>query len=277
MTKDNKKIVARLLLVSLLTGGVVFEENYNKKNTKINESFTEVVDTFNTDTKLDEAVDKNLASYKDMTVIESLDTLEEDIEIVNLLDRVNLNNKQNIDLSEEDYAFGDSLTKEDVIILLQVIESEKEKNINKKAKAKEILNYAKNKREEWIEKNGRKVVLKSLSWTVKSSMAEELGLPVEEIKDIEIPTLKKVKDLDFYLIYGDDKYFVQSQSDSIFNSLYYYYQIDSSSDLQGEEYRVYSDAINAAKVLTMTGIQTENHELGNVRRLKDARKSLKMS
>lgn len=277
MTKDNKKIVARLLLVSLLTGGVVFEENYNKKNTKINESFTEVVDTFNTDTKLDEAVDKNLASYKDMTVIESLDTLEEDIEIVNLLDRVNLNNKQNIDLSEEDYAFGDSLTKEDVIILLQVIESEKEKNINKKAKAKEILNYAKNKREEWIEKNGRKVVLKSLSWTVKSSMAEELGLPVEEIKDIEIPTLKKVKDLDFYLIYGDDKYFVQSQSDSIFNALYYYYQIDSSSDLQGEEYRVYSDAINAAKVLTMTGIQTENHELGNVRRLKDARKSLKMS
>ena len=231
----------------------------------------------NTDTKLDEAVDKNLASYKDMTVIESLDTLEEDIEIVNLLDRVNLNNKQNIDLSEEDYAFGDSLTKEDVIILLQVIESEKEKNINKKAKAKEILNYAKNKREEWIEKNGRKVVLKSLSWTVKSSMAEELGLPVEEIKDIEIPTLKKVKDLDFYLIYGDDKYFVQSQSDSIFNALYYYYQIDSSSDLQGEEYRVYSDAINAAKVLTMTGIQTENHELGNVRRLKDARKSLKMS
>ena len=277
MTKDNKKIVARLLLVSLLTGGVVFEENYNKKNTKINESFTEVVDTFNTDTKLDEAVDNNLASYKDMTVIESLDTLEEDIEIVNLLDRVNLNNKQNIDLSEEDYAFGDSLTKEDVIILLQVIESEKEKNINKKAKAKEILNYAKNKREEWIEKNGRKVVLKSLSWTVKSSMAEELGLPVEEIKDIEIPTLKKVKDLDFYLIYGDDKYFVQSQSDSIFNALYYYYQIDSSSDLQGEEYRVYSDAINAAKVLTMTGIQTENHELGNVRRLKDARKSLKMS
>lgn len=277
MTKDNKKIVARLLLVSLLTGGVVFEENYNKKNTKINESFTEVVDTFNTDTKLDEAVDKNLASYKDMTVIESLDTLEEDIEIVNLLDRVNLNNKQNIDLSEEDYAFGDSLTKEDVIILLQVIESEKEKNVNKKAKAKEILNYAKNKREEWIEKNGRKVVLKSLSWTVKSSMAEELGLPVEEIKDIEIPTLKKVKDLDFYLIYGDDKYFVQSQSDSIFNALYYYYQIDSSSDLQGEEYRVYSDAINAAKVLTMTGIQTENHELGNVRRLKDARKSLKMS
>ena len=277
MTKDNKKIVARLLLVSLLTGGVVFEENYNKKNTKINESFTEVVDTFNTDTKLDEAVDNNLASYKDMTVIESLDTLEEDIEIVNLLDRVNLNNKQNIDLSEEDYAFGDSLTKEDVIILLQVIESEKEKNINKKAKAKEILNYAKNKREEWIEKNGRKVVLKSLSWTVKSSMAEELGLPVEEIKDIEIPTLKKVKDLDFYLIYGDDKYFVQSQSDSIFNALYYYYQIDSSSDLQGEEYRVYSDAINAAKVLTMTGIQTENHELGNVRRLKDAIKSLKMS
>lgn len=277
MTKDNKKIVARLLLVSLLTGGVVFEENYNKKNTKINESFTEVVDTFNTDTKLDEAVDNNLASYKDMTVIESLDTLEEDIEIVNLLDRVNLNNKQNIDLSEEDYAFGDSLTKEDVIILLQVIESEKEKNINKKAKAKEILNYAKNKREEWIEKNGRKVVLKSLSWTVKSSMAEELGLPVEEIKDIKIPTLKKVKDLDFYLIYGDDKYFVQSQSDSIFNALYYYYQIDSSSDLQGEEYRVYSDAINAAKVLTMTGIQTENHELGNVRRLKDARKSLKMS
>ena len=277
MTKDNKKIVARLLLVSLLTGGVVFEENYNKKNTKINESFTEVVDTFNTDTKLDEAVDNNLASYKDMTVIESLDTLEEDIEIVNLLDRVNLNNKQNIDLSEEDYAFGDSLTKEDVIILLQVIESEKEKNVNKKAKAKEILNYAKNKREEWIEKNGRKVVLKSLSWTVKSSMAEELGLPVEEIKDIEIPTLKKVKDLDFYLIYGDDKYFVQSQSDSIFNALYYYYQIDSSSDLQGEEYRVYSDAINAAKVLTMTGIQTENHELGNVRRLKDARKSLKMS
>lgn len=277
MTKDNKKIVARLLLVSLLTGGVVFEENYNKKNTKINESFTEVVDTFNTDTKLDEAVDNNLAFYKDMTVIESLDTLEEDIEIVNLLDRVNLNNKQNIDLSEEDYAFGDSLTKEDVIILLQVIESEKEKNVNKKAKAKEILNYAKNKREEWIEKNGRKVVLKSLSWTVKSSMAEELGLPVEEIKDIEIPTLKKVKDLDFYLIYGDDKYFVQSQSDSIFNALYYYYQIDSSSDLQGEEYRVYSDAINAAKVLTMTGIQTENHELGNVRRLKDARKSLKMS
>lgn len=278
MTNDTKKIVARLALVSLLTGGAIFESKNVSKYNKIDESLKEVVEVFEEDTKLDEAADENIAVYENMSIIEAADLLEEAIDITDLLKDVDFSEIENLDkLSDDEYKFAETLTKEDAFLLLQIIESEKEESLeNEKAKLKAIkmLDHLNKVKENWIEENGEKIALDTLSWAIKSSAGEEFGLNENEIDSIEIPKLKKVQDMDFYLLYNDSKIFVSGSSD-MFNAFYYYYQIKSNNDLQGYENKIYKEALDSAKILTMTGVNTKNYKLTNIRTLKEAKKILR--
>ena len=278
MTNDTKKIVARLAIISLVTGGAIYESKNISNNMKIDESLKEVVESFEEDTKLDEAVKEDIAVYKGMSIIEAADFLEESIEITEQLKDIDFTGIENLDkLTDEEYKFAEKLTKEDVFLLLQIIESEKEESLeNEEAKLKAIkmLDHLNKTKENWIENNGKKVVLDVLSWAIKSSAGEEFGLDEKELNNIEIPKMKKVHDMDFYLLYNDSKIYI-SNSSNMFDAFYYYYQIKSNSNLQDEENKIYKQALDSAKVLTMSGVNTKNYKLTNVRTLKEAKKVLR--
>ncbi|MBQ6547174.1 MAG: hypothetical protein IJL74_04175 [Bacilli bacterium] len=277
MTKESKKIVAGATALVLMAGGAVYGMQFSEKSADIKEKHQKVLEIFNEDTKLDEAIEENMATYNDKSIIEEADYLEESIDIVEMLNYCDFSEVKDLEkLSDEEYAFAATLAKEDVIILLQVVQADKDslEFQESKLKAIKMLDYVKTEREKYISKHGKKVVLKLLSWTIKGSMAEELDLETDEISNIEIPSLKKVRDLDFYVIYDGQKYYPAKTSNT-FDPLYYYYQIDSTNNFNEQEYEIYKEALSSGKVLTMTGIKQKGRKLVNVRSLKEAKKELK--
>ena len=278
MTQETKKMIAGLVAISILTSGVLYENKVREKDRKVNETLKNTTECFSNDTKLDEAVDMNIATYDNMSIIEASDYLEDSIDIVEMLNVYDFSEVENLEkLTAEEYAFAESLTKEDVIILTTVLDIKDDSDSleyeETRLKTIKMLSHIKDTREKWIEKNGRDVVLDSLAWVIKGSVAEELGLEPDEILDIEIPPAKKLQDMNFYIIYNDEKYYVSGKA-NLYEALYYRYQVKSTNDYDGEEYKLYKEALNSGKVLTMTGVDTQNNKFVNIRTLKEAKKEL---
>ncbi len=275
MTQETKKMIASLVAVLMITGGIIYKDRIREKDSKINESLNTVTEFYKNDTEIDEAIDMNLANYGDMSIIEAADYLEESIDIVEMLNCYDFSEVKDLDkLTDEEYLFAESLSKEDIILLTTVLDvKEDNKSLEfEEAKIKSIkmLDHIKENREEWIEDNGKDVILNSLAWVIKGSVAEELGLEPDEILDIQIPPAKKLQDMDFYLVYNDEKYYA-SASAGLYNALYYRYQVKSMNGLESEKYRVYKEALNSSKILAMTGVDTKKNKFVNVRTLKDAK------
>ena len=278
MTKENRKLVASIVAAAVLTGTAVYEGKNAVKNIVVDKSLKNVVETFESDTKLDEAVQNNLATYKNMSIIEAADTLEESIRITDMLKNYDFSDVKNLDkLTKEEYDYANTLKEEDVALLIQIMDSNKDSLEFEETKIKSIkmLDYIKTKKEKYIKENGDTIVLSALSWTIKSSIAEEFVLPSKNIKDIEIPKINKVQDMNFYVLYNNKKFYISNNS-NIFSALYYYYLIKTNNDLQGQENKIYKEALDSAKSLTMTGTSIKDNKLTNVRTLKEAKKELKM-
>ena len=100
-------------------------------------------------------------------------------------------------------------------------------------------------------------------------------MQANEVKKKEIKKKKKISDMKFYVIYDDQRYNISSSKANIYDSLYYYYQINSVENPEQYDKDIYIEAINSAKITTMTGINEENYSLQNERSLKEAKKVLK--
>lgn len=279
MTQETKKVLSGLVAISLVTGGFLYQDKARKKEVTIDETFKSVMDTFKNDTELDEAEAIDMATYKDMSITEAADYLEESIDIVEILSSYDFSEVDSLDpLTDEEYTFAENLTKEDVILITTVLDAKEESDSleyeEAKIKSIKMLSHIKNIREKWIADHGRKVVLDTLDWVVKGSVAEDLNIPVEEINKVEFPSSKKITDLKFYVIYDNNNYYLKGDS-NLFGALYYRYQIKSTNDFGGQEYDIYKDALNSAKIVIMTGVDTENYKFSNERSLKEAKKVLK--
>lgn len=281
MTKETKRRIAGLVAILMITGGISYEEKVKNKELKIIESLKEVTSVFESDTKLDEAVEENIAAYKKMPITEAADYLDESIDIVKMLNTYDFSEVNNLDkLTDEEYLLAKNLTKEDIVLITSVLEAKEDSDSleyeEARIKSIKMLAHAKETRKNWIKKHGKKAVIDTIDWVVKSSIAEDLNIPVEKINQIKMPSVKKVTDMKFYVTYDDNKYYVGNSSD-IFSALYYRYQIESTSDFGEQEYDVYKEGINSAKIVIMTGVDTKNHKFSNERTIKEAKRVLKRS
>lgn len=279
MTQETKKMITGLVAISILTGGILYEDKAKKQEIKIDESLKEVTNVFEDDTRLDEAEELNIATYNGMTITEAADYLEDSIDIVEMLSVYDFSEVENLEkLTAEEYAFAESLTKEDVIILTTVLDIKDDSDSleyeENRIKTVKMLAHTKETREKWMNKHSKNVVLDMLDWTIKGSIADDLDISPEDLNKIEIPPIKKVTDMNFYVIYDDNKYYVGGKS-NLFSAFYYRYQIKSTNDFQGQEYNIYKDALNSAKIAIMSGVNTENYKFNNERSFKDAKKVLK--
>lgn len=278
MTTENKKLIAKLTAIAILVGGISYDTAATKKSLKVNDSLENVVRVFNEDTKLDEVAKDNIATYDETSIIQAADKLETYIDTVEKLESYNFEDIKELDkLSKEEYEFADNLTKEDIILLMQIVDTNNDslKSQEARIKAMKMLDFVNKKEKKWIKDNGKEITLELLSWAVKSSIGEYLGLPADEVENIEIPPAKKISDMKFYVIYDDQRYNISSSKANIYDSLYYYYQINSVENPEQYDKDIYKEAINSAKITTMTGINEENYSLQNERNLKEAKKVLK--
>ena len=278
MTNENRKRVAKITAIAILAGGITYETATFKKNLRINDTLQNVVEVFNDDTKLDEAVTENLATYDDISILKAADKLESYIDIVEQLENYNFQEVKDLDeLSQEDYQLANKLTKEDIELLMQVVETDNDslKSQEVRIKAAKILSYINQQEKDWIKNNGKEVTSNLLKWVTKSSIAEEFDLDASEIDNVEIPPAKKISDMRFFITYNGEKYSISSRKSSIYDTLYCYYQINSVEDLGENENELYKEAISYAKIATMTGVKEQNNTIENIRSLKEAKKVLK--
>ena len=126
----------------------------------------------------------------------------------------------------------------------------------------------------WLDNNVKGITEETLLWSLKSAVANELDVPVNEIQDIELPYTNEYKDLVLCMTYDDNEYKISKKQKYIVDVLYMYYQIKSSNPQNDPDYSVYKEALNSAKILIMTGIKEENNVLESKRSLKEAKKVL---
>lgn len=281
MTKDNKKLIAKLTAIAVLIGGATYETTQAKKDLIVGYSTEKVLETFKDDTKLDEAIENNIGEYDNMSIIESAEKLKTGMAIIDLLRNFDFSEVKNLDeLSTAEYKFADTLKWEDVVILTQIATTENDslEAQESKLKAIKMLDHINETQKEFVENNGENIILNTLSWTIKSSIAEELNVDISNINNIKIPPLKKVNDMSFYVTYNDEKYSILNNKADISDAFYYYYQLQLPHNIKEEEkFELYKDALNASKVAIMTGVKEKNNTFKNTRSIKEAKKILKRS
>ena len=69
MTNESKKIIASITAVALITGGSIYKNKAEGKNIEIKEPYQKVLEVFNEDTKLDEAIEEDIATYNNNSII----------------------------------------------------------------------------------------------------------------------------------------------------------------------------------------------------------------
>ena len=281
MTKDNKKLIAKLTAIAVLIGGATYETTQAKKDLTVGYSTEKVLETFKDDTKLDEAIENNIGEYDNMSIIESAEKLKTGMAIIDLLRNFDFSEVNDLEkLSIAEYKFADTLTWEDVVILTQIATTENDslEAQESKLKAIKMLDHINETQKEFVENNGESIILNTLSWTIKSSIAEGLNVDISNINDIKIPPIKKVNDMSFYVTYNDEKYSILNNKADISDAFYYYYQLQLPHNIKEEEkFELYKDALNASKVAIMTGVKEKNNTFKNTRSIKEAKKILKRS
>lgn len=281
MTKDNKKLIAKLTAIAVLIGGATYETTQAKKDLTVGYSTEKVLETFKDDTKLDEAIENNIGEYDNMSIIESAEKLKTGMAIINLLRNFDFSEVEDLEkLSSAEYKFADTLKWEDVVILTQIATTENDslEAQESKLKAIKMLDHINETQKEFVENNGENIILNTLSWTIKSSIAEELNVNTKNINDIEIPPFKKITDMNFYVTYNDERYNILNSKADIADAFYYYYQLQLPYNVEEEEkFELYKDALNASKIAIMTGVKEKNNTFKNTRSIKEAKKILKRS
>lgn len=281
MTKDNKKLIAKLTAIAVLIGGATYETTQAKKDLTVGYSTEKVLETFKDDTKLDEAIENNIGEYDNMSIIESAEKLKTGMAIINLLRNFDFSEVEDLEkLSSAEYKFADTLKWEDVVILTQIATTENDslEAQESKLKAIKMLDHINETQKEFVENNGENIILNTLSWTIKSSIAEELNVNTNNINDIEIPPFKKITDMNFYVTYNDERYSILNNKADISDAFYYYYQLQLPYNVEEEEkFELYKDALNASKIAIMTGVTEQNNTFKNTRSIKEAKKILKRS
>lgn len=127
----------------------------------------------------------------------------------------------------------------------------------------------------WLQDNAKEITTQTLLWSIKSTIANGLGIPVKKVQDIGLPYTNEYNDLVLCMTYDGKEYKISKNHEYILNAIYLYYQVKASNISNNPNYSNCKAAINAAKVLIMTSVDEHNYTLDSKRSLNEAKKILK--
>lgn len=131
------------------------------------------------------------------------------------------------------------------------------------------------KDKQWLQDNAKEITTQILLWSIKSTVADELDIPLKKIQEIGLPYTNEYNDLVLSMKYDNKEYTISKNHEYILNALYLYYQVNENDIKDDPDYTNCKVAINAAKVLIVTSVDENNYILDSKRSLKEAKKILK--
>lgn len=132
-----------------------------------------------------------------------------------------------------------------------------------------------NEDKQWLQDNAKEITTQTLLWSIKSTIANELDIPLEKVQEIDLPYTNEYNDLVLCMTYDNNEYKISKNNKYILNALYSYYLVKGNDIKDDPNYSNCKVAINTAKALIMTSVDENNYVLDSKRSLNQAKKILK--
>lgn len=132
-----------------------------------------------------------------------------------------------------------------------------------------------NEDKQWLQDNAKEITTQTLLWSIKSTIANELDIPLEKVQEIDLPYTNEYNDLVLCMTYDNKEYKISKNNKYMLNTLYSYYLVKGNDIKDDPNYSNCKVAINTAKELIMTSVDENNYVLDSKRPLNQAKKILK--
>lgn len=218
-------------------------------------------------TLMDELLEQGGCQFEeDMTYLEAADLLIRYMDIVEKLDKINFDGVSELrKLTDAEYIETLDYTDEDIDLLIETIKKAKMDDLvdeENKLTAYKKLNFLNDYCNEFIHENGERISERVMLLSVKTAVADELDLPVDEIGSITIPKSNGNSEPESYAIDVNDKrYYVPLNSEEMWNTINYIYQLQSANLTDKTEKETYRKAINYAKTTMAAGVNIKGNKI----------------
>lgn len=220
-------------------------------------------------TLMDEMIDAGYLRYGDGTLLEAADQLERYMQIEEKIGGYDYTGVDSLQpLSDEVYASTLNMSDAEIDALMEAASYKGDDVValENKLIALKKLDYLNRYCDNWIDENGMHISEELMFASVKCSVAEELGLGVDDVTQVTIPprgTFSGEPD-DYSIKVGDTHYRVPYREGEIWNTINYIYEVqDADKDLmdQENEFETYRKAINFAKTTIAAGSNVKNNKI----------------
>ena len=256
MRINKLKIVKNKLLPLALAGGITLSlSGCNGRVDMSSISFEDLlaIEEVSNVSLMDDAVDAGLFNFTDdKSYVEAADDLLRYLDIIDQLANIDFSEvKQLSKLDDDQYLETINYSLDDVKELKELLHS-KDKSLvaqENKINAYKKLDFLNNYCKDFVHNNGKDISLSMMMKAVKTSIAAELGLSVNDISDVVIPPNESgVNDEPHYeIIVGDKEYTIKLSFNEMCNTIDYIYSVQRASLNDKTEYETYRKALNYAK------------------------------
>lgn len=239
------------------------------KQAKVKTTFSDLIsiEEVKDVTLLDELIEGgNATSVTGEDIISASNRLESYMDIVDLLGAVDF---QGVDelrpLNEEEYEGTKNYSLDDVNELITQVNTTETDLLSTENKliALKKLNFLNTYCKDWIRAYGKSISIQMMMTSVKTSVAEELELSVDDFSEVIIPPNYNSGDgpEDFCIKVGEERYIVPISFDEAWNTIQYIYTLQSVEIDSKLEFETYRKALNYAKVTLIAGSNLKNNKL----------------
>lgn len=280
--KKIKGLRINRLLPIILAGTISINTGCSRTNGIKNYSIKELLEQeeISKDTLLDELIENDECMFSEKTsYVEAADMLSKYLKIIKIIDKVdfeNYNVYKMIDESEYDKVL--ELSVEEVE---ELAKKTKTKAKSKEEEAEKQLAYQKLKHlqkhcTKWVHSNGKNISIEIMMESVKSVIAAELGLTTDDYAQISITPRYHCQvdgNIPYTVRVGLDYYKVPINSENIWNTINYIYEVQNATLTDKTEYKTYEKAINYAKTTIISAADIKKDKVYSQKKLSKVQKS----
>lgn len=253
-------VLAGTLALSLSSCGSVDMSELSTKDLLAIESVADL-------TTLDELIENDKLKTN---IVAEADQLERYMDIVDKVSKLDFEGVEELrPLSEEEKNAIPSLTDEEIEELIEQSKSKNKdlKSLEDKIIALKKLMYLKEYCNSWVKDYGREISIDFMMASVKASVANELGISIDDYHKIKIPALlhSSGDELPNYCIeYEGEIYRISSGDRELWDTINYIYRVQTADKINdGTRFATFRKALNYGKTTIAAGCKLNGDALVN--------------
>ena len=259
MTIKNLHLLGRQLTSLLLVGGISISTSAcgNKKvelePLHILMQQEEVLDR----TILDELTNNGYLHFgSEQTILEEAILLERMLEIKDNLSKMDFRELRNVGFKYDEEVPFQTITDDEIEKLKATAKmfAHNSKELEQRTNALKKLYAVDELTKEWIAEHGKDIVILFMITSVRTSVANNLDIPLDEFSRINILDQKPSENKEsYYVIIDNEKYEIKKSKEELWDTIHYMFQLKAREKPIGKEYDIYKKGLELAKTTIVSG------------------------